>query len=431
MRVAIKTLGCKVNTYESEAIWELFSKAGYERVLASEVADVYVINTCSVTNAGERKSRQAIRKVIRLNENAVVCAVGCYTQLSEDVVAAIDGVDIILGTSNRHKIVEYVEKYNIERKQISAVSNIMKEKNFEQLTEISYLYQTRAFIKIQEGCNNFCTFCIIPWARGLIRSQSKTIILKQINDIVSKGFKEIVLTGIHTGGYGEDLEDYSFANLLSEIDDIKGLERIRISSIEINQLDEEVLSVLKKSNKFVPHLHIPIQAGNDSVLKKMRRNYTVDMYKKKIQELREIFPDIAITTDIIVGFPQESDELFDISLKNVEEIGFAELHVFAYSIRNGTPAARMSGQIDEKVKKQRVRKMIDMNDVLALKYCNSIKDNIATVLIEQNVGGNKYVGHTEYYTKVEVESDHDICNTLVNVEIIEAKYPINTAKIVK
>ncbi len=431
MRVAIKTLGCKVNTYESEAIWELFSKAGYERVLASEVADVYVINTCSVTNAGERKSRQAIRKVIRLNENAVVCAVGCYTQLSEDVVAAIDGVDIILGTSNRHKIVEYVEKYNIERKQISAVSNIMKEKNFEQLTEISYLYQTRAFIKIQEGCNNFCTFCIIPWARGLIRSQSKTIILKQINDIVSKGFKEIVLTGIHTGGYGEDLEDYSFANLLSEIDDIKGLERIRISSIEINQLDEEVLSVLKKSNKFVPHLHIPIQAGSDSVLKKMRRNYTVDMYKKKIQELREIFPDIAITTDIIVGFPQESDELFDISLKNVEEIGFAELHVFAYSIRNGTPAARMSGQIDEKVKKQRVRKMIDMNDVLALKYCNSIKDNIATVLIEQNVGGNKYVGHTEYYTKVEVESDHDICNTLVNVEIIEAKYPINTAKIVK
>ena len=307
----------------------------------------------------------------------------------------------------------------------------MKEKNFEQLTEISYLYQTRAFIKIQEGCNNFCTFCIIPWARGLIRSQSKTIILKQINDIVSKGFKEIVLTGIHTGGYGEDLEDYSFANLLSEIDDIKGLERIRISSIEINQLDEEVLSVLKKSNKFVPHLHIPIQAGSDSVLKKMRRNYTVDMYKKKIQELREIFPDIAITTDIIVGFPQESDELFDISLKNVEEIGFAELHVFAYSIRNGTPAARMSGQIDEKVKKQRVRKMIDMNDVLALKYCNSIKDNIATVLIEQYVGGNKYVGHTEYYTKVEVESDHDICNTLVNVEIIEAKYPINTAKIVK
>ncbi len=425
MKIAIKTLGCKVNTYDSEAVWEIFKENGYQKVEPTDVADVYVINTCTVTNNGDKKSRQTIRKMIRLNPDAVICVIGCYSQLKPDEVMAIEGVDIVLGTQGREKIYDLVQEYVNERKPIVSVSNIMQQKDFEALDVVNFESQTRAFIKIQEGCNNFCTFCIIPWARGLLRSKNPQELLDQIKTLGQSGVNEIVLTGIHTGGYGVDLEDYKFVDLLYDIDKIEEIKRVRISSIEISQIDEEVIEYLKNSTKIVDHLHVPIQAASDEILISMKRHYLVDKYIKKIQQLREIFPDIAITTDIIVGFPGETEELFEQSLANVKKIKFSELHVFPYSIRQGTPAAKMEMQVDEQVKKQRVSKMIDLNDSLALDYAKSFEGEIVSVLVERRQKNGMLMGHSTNYLKVELDGDDSILNTIVNVLITDSNYPIN------
>lgn len=434
--VAFKTLGCKVNTYETESIYETMKADGYKKVDFNSEADVYVINTCTVTNTGDKKSRQAIRRCIRQNPDAIVAVVGCYSQMKPEEVRKIEGVDIILGTQGRDDLLPLIKNFEEKRQPIEAVTNIMKQKNFENMGVVSFENQTRAFIKIQEGCNNFCTFCIIPWARGLIRSQSPEKVIAEVKNLVNNGIKEIVLTGIHTGGYGEDLENYNFAMLLKELDSIENLERIRISSIEISQIDDEVLEVLKNSHKIVNHLHVPIQAGSSEILHKMRRHYDVDEYKKKINELREIFPDISITTDIIVGFPGETEELFEESLRTVREVDFAEMHVFPYSIRSGTPAARMDDQIDERLKKERVHKMIDLNNKLATEYAKNFEGDIVEILVERiNKSGN-LEGHTSNYLKVEIpiedvnlEKDKFI-NQLVNVELIESNYPKSIGKLI-
>ncbi len=430
MKIAIKTLGCKVNTYDSEAVWELFKKQGYTRVEPDELADVYVINTCTVTNNGDKKSRQTIRKMIRTNPEAIICVIGCYAQLKPDEVSQIEGVDIVLGTQGREQIYDLVSKFMSERKPKVAVSNIMEQKSFEKLDVVNFESQTRAFIKIQEGCNNFCTFCIIPWARGLMRSKDPKELLQQIKVLGDNGVKEIVLTGIHTGGYGQDLNGYNFAQLLRDIDKIDTIKRVRISSIEISQIDDEVIEYLKTSHKIVDHLHVPIQAGSDQILTKMKRHYLIKEYKDKINQLRSIFPTIAITTDIIVGFPGETDELFEETLENVREIGFFELHVFPYSIRVGTPAARMENQIAEPIKKQRVSKMIELNNELASNYVSGFEGDFLDVLVERRLKNGKLSGHTANYLKVEFDGDDELINEIVTVEITRATYPIAEAKLV-
>lgn len=277
--VAFHTLGCKVNHYETEAIWQLFKDAGYERKEFEQTADVYVINTCTVTNTGDKKSRQVIRRAIRQNPDGVICVTGCYAQTSPAEIMAIPGVDIVVGTQDREKMLGYIEQYREERQPINGVGNIMKARVFEELDVPAFTDRTRASLKIQEGCNNFCTFCIIPWARGLLRSRDPEEVIKQAQQLVDAGYKEIVLTGIHTGGYGEDMKDYNFAKLLRELDTrVEGLKRIRISSIEASQITDEVIEVLDASDKIVRHLHIPIQSGSNTVLKRMRRKYTMEFF---------------------------------------------------------------------------------------------------------------------------------------------------------
>ncbi len=427
-KIAIKTLGCKVNTYESESIWQMFEAAGYERVNADQYADVYVINTCTVTNSGDRKSRQAVRKLIRQNPDAVVAVIGCYAQMAPDQIEAIEGVDIVLGTQGRERLLEYVNMYNQSRKPITKIDDIIEQKEFEGLDITHFESKTRAFLKIQEGCNNFCSFCIIPWARGLMRSQKPEKVIQQVEDLVAKGVKEVVLTGIHTAGYGEDLEDYNFANLLADLDKVEGLERIRISSIEISQITDQVLTVMRNSTKLADHLHVPIQAGSDEILEPMRRHYTILEFAKKVDSLRQIFPNIALTTDIIVGFPGESDELFEKTVTNMKKIGFNELHVFPYSKRNGTPAAKMENQVDDQVKKKRVHRLLELNTSLAQDYASKFVGDIMPVLVERQLADGMLEGHTANYLKVQFAGDASDINQLVDVEITASNYPICIGK---
>lgn len=429
-KIAIKTLGCKVNTYESESIWQMFQKEGYQRVNPDQYADVYVINTCTVTNSGDRKSRQAIRKMIRQNPEAVTVVIGCYAQMSPDEIEGIEGVDIVLGTQGRERLLEYVQNFQNERAPISNVGNIIEQKQFEGLEISGFESKTRAFLKIQEGCNNFCSFCIIPWARGLMRSQDPKLVIEQINTLVSKGVKEVVLTGIHTAGYGEDLENYNFANLLADIDKIEGLERIRISSIEISQITDQVLDVMRNSTKLADHLHVPIQAGHDTILNEMRRHYSIEEFQAKVVELRNIFPNISLTTDIIVGFPGETDEMFEDTKRNLKEIGFNELHVFPYSKRNGTPAAKMENQVKDDVKKKRVHALIELNNQLAIDYARKSEGDIVSVLVERINKEGYLEGHASNYLKVQFKGDESILGTLQNIVINDSGYPINNGEII-
>ncbi|MDU4968908.1 MAG: tRNA (N(6)-L-threonylcarbamoyladenosine(37)-C(2))-methylthiotransferase MtaB, partial [Staphylococcus epidermidis] len=326
--VAFHTLGCKVNHYETEAIWQLFKDANYERVEFETNADVFVINTCTVTNTGDKKSRQIIRRAIRQNPDAVVCVTGCYAQTSSAEIMEIPGVDIVVGTQDRHKLLDYIQQFQDERQPINGVGNIMKNRTYEELEVPYFTDRTRASLKIQEGCNNFCTFCIIPWARGLMRSRDPEKVVEQATQLVNSGYKEIVLTGIHTGGYGQDLKNYNLAQLLRDLDTIEGLERIRISSIEASQLTDEVIDVIGNSNKVVRHLHIPLQSGSDDVLKRMRRKYTMAHFSERLTKLHQALPDLAVTSDVIVGFPGESEEEFQETYDFIVNHHFSELHVF-------------------------------------------------------------------------------------------------------
>ncbi|MEK4284655.1 MULTISPECIES: tRNA (N(6)-L-threonylcarbamoyladenosine(37)-C(2))-methylthiotransferase MtaB [Ureibacillus] len=433
--VAFHTLGCKVNHYETEAIWQLFKENGYERVDFEEQADVYVINTCTVTNTGDKKSRQVIRRAIRQNPDAVICVTGCYAQTSPAEILEIPGVDIVVGTQDRVKMLDYIEQYRKERQPINAVHNIMKNRVFEELDVPYFTDRTRASLKIQEGCNNFCTFCIIPWARGLMRSRDPQAVIKQAQALVDAGYLEIVLTGIHTGGYGQDFKDYNLAQLLRDIEaNVKGIKRLRISSIEASQITDEVIDVLRKSKIVVNHLHIPLQSGSDTVLKRMRRKYTMDFFAERLNKLKEALPNLAITSDIIVGFPGETEEEFMETYNFVAEHKFAELHVFPYSKRTGTPAARMENQIDEEVKNERVHRLITLNDQLAKEYASRFEGEVLEVIPEEHVkefGPNMLAGYTDNYLRVVFEGTPDLIGKLVKVKITKAGYPYNEGQFVR
>ena len=433
--VAFHTLGCKVNHYETEAIWQLFKENGYERVDFEEQADVYVINTCTVTNTGDKKSRQVIRRAIRQNPDAVICVTGCYAQTSPAEILEIPGVDIVVGTQDRVKMLDYIEQYRKERQPINAVHNIMKNRVYEELDVPYFTDRTRASLKIQEGCNNFCTFCIIPWARGLMRSRDPQAVIKQAQALVDAGYLEIVLTGIHTGGYGQDFKDYNLAQLLRDIEaNVKGIKRLRISSIEASQITDEVIDVLRKSKIVVNHLHIPLQSGSDTVLKRMRRKYTMDFFAERLNKLKEALPNLAITSDIIVGFPGETEEEFMETYNFVAEHKFAELHVFPYSKRTGTPAARMENQIDEEVKNERVHRLITLNDQLAKEYASRFEGEVLEVIPEEHVkefGPNMLAGYTDNYLRVVFEGTADLIGKLVKVKITKAGYPYNEGQFVR
>ena len=412
--VAFHTLGCKVNHYETEAIWQLFKDANYERVEFETNADVFVINTCTVTNTGDKKSRQIIRRAIRQNPDAVVCVTGCYAQTSSAEIMEIPGVDIVVGTQDRHKLLDYIQQFQDERQPINGVGNIMKNRTYEELEVPYFTDRTRASLKIQEGCNNFCTFCIIPWARGLMRSRDPEKVVEQATQLVNSGYKEIVLTGIHTGGYGQDLKNYNLAQLLRDLDTIEGLERIRISSIEASQLTDEVIDVIGNSNKVVRHLHIPLQSGSDDVLKRMRRKYTMAHFSERLTKLHQALPDLAVTSDVIVGFPGESEDEFQETYDFIVNHHFSELHVFPYSPRIGTPAARMDNQIDEETKNVRVHKLISLSNQLAKEYASKFEDEVLEVIPEE-MGEEPHtlVGYADNYMKVRFEGDDSLIGQIV------------------
>ncbi|MGZ4112194.1 MAG: tRNA (N(6)-L-threonylcarbamoyladenosine(37)-C(2))-methylthiotransferase MtaB, partial [Tumebacillaceae bacterium] len=309
--VAFHTLGCKVNSYDTEAIWNLIKAKGYTQVDFDDMADVYVINTCTVTNTGDKKSRQMIRRAIRRNPDATTVVTGCYAQVAPDEILEIPGVDLVIGTQGREQIIDYVEQAQAEKNPFKVVSSVRKQREFEELDVFDFEDRTRASLKIQEGCNNFCTFCIIPYSRGFIRSRTPENVIKQAKKLVEAGYYEIVLTGIHTGGYGDDLENYNLADLLVDLErEVPDLRRIRISSIEASELDDKMIKVLSESKKVVRHLHIPLQAGSNRVLDRMNRKYTVEEFAERLVEVRKALPDLAITSDVIVGFPGETEEDF-------------------------------------------------------------------------------------------------------------------------
>ncbi len=417
MKVAIQSLGCKVNLYESEYITDQFQKAGYEIVPFQEIADVYIINTCSVTNTSDVKSRKVIHQAIRRNPDACIVAIGCFIEANHDYHE--DGVDILLGNANKSKVLEYVERYWQTKQKANYFVTPIPEK-FDDMTMSTFLGRTRAFIKIQDGCENFCSYCIIPYVRGKCRSKNFQTVLEEIQNYVQHGYKEVVLTGIHTGNYGVDLGT-DFAALLREIVKINGLVRLRISSIEITELTDEVLQIIRDNDVIVDHLHIPLQAGSDKILRLMNRKYDLAYFKQKMEQIREIRPDISLTTDIIVGFPSETEEDFQDTLSFVREVQFSKVHVFPYSRRSGTVAADMAEQVLGDVKKDRVRRLLALSKELETEYMKKFIGKTLPVLMEVN-RTDYSLGHTSNYLLVKVPGEYQ-SEDLVDVTITDVSYP--------
>ena len=403
--VAFITLGCKVNQFETESMEGLFKQSGYDIVPSTNAADVYVINTCSVTSFGDKKSRQLIRRVQRLNPKAVIAVTGCYSQAAPDEVKAIEGVRVVLGTSDRANIVNYVEQAMEENGVIDKVDDIMKAREFEDIPLYEMPARTRAFLKIQEGCTNFCSYCIIPYTRGPLRSRKLESIRSEAQKLLDHGFKEIVLTGIHLGAYGKDFKDgTSLYDAAKTVLELPGLRRLRLSSLESIELSKELLDLIKNHPKFSHHLHLPLQAGSDEVLKKMNRHYNRDEFTSLIKNVKESVPGVAISTDVIVGFPGETEEMFAESLEYIKTLGFARMHVFPYSPRTGTPAAKMPDQVPEPVKKDRVHRLQALAQEMAEDFHSQYLGTVQEVLFETNNDGITD-GLTDTYIRVYTDDE--------------------------
>lgn len=395
-RVAFTTLGCKVNQYETETIEGLFKQHGYQVVDFNQPADVYVINTCSVTHLGERKSRQLIRRATRNNYEATVVVTGCYAQVAPEQIEDIPGVDVIVGTQERHRIVELVEEAAIKHTRLNLVTDIMSAHEFEDIPLFDAPGRTRAFLKIQEGCTNYCTYCIIPYTRGPLRSRSLESIIGETSKLVSRGFKEIVLTGIHLGAYGRDGGGrYSLADAVREVLAVDGLLRLRLGSLESVEVSGELIELMQHDKRLCPHLHLPLQSGDDNILLSMNREYTTGEFRRLVQYIQDKIPDIAITTDIIAGFPGETEERFQNTLRFVETVEFAKVHIFPYSRRAGTPAADFAGQIPEAVKKHRVKTLETVAAIQAAAFRQRFIGTETDVLFETAENGiiNGYTGN--------------------------------------
>ncbi|MBO5148956.1 MAG: tRNA (N(6)-L-threonylcarbamoyladenosine(37)-C(2))-methylthiotransferase MtaB [Anaerotignum sp.] len=420
-KAASFALGCKVNQYESEAIAELFQEKGYEIVGIDEEADVYVINTCTVTNFGDKKSRQLIRKVKRQNENAIVAVVGCYAQTAPQELMKVEGVNLVIGTKDRAQIVEMVENYKTENGVENHVSDIMKERVFEPLSIQKLANRTRAYLKIQDGCSQYCSYCIIPYARGPIRSRDPQDVLAEVKRLAENGFKEVVLTGIHVASYGKDRHDTSLLEILRQVHEVEGIERIRFSSIEPNVVTEEFAQAIADMPKVCDHFHLSLQSGCDKTLKEMNRKYDTEKYRQAAATLRKYLPEVALTTDIIAGFPGETEEDFQASYDFAKEIGFAKIHAFPYSPKRGTPAAARKDQLLNAVKAERSHRLIELSDKMADDFIQAYVGKEVEVLYERAIGEGIYEGHTTNYIKVKGTSDKDLTNVICRTKITKAE----------
>lgn len=427
MKFNIYTLGCKVNTYESNVMRDQLKNKGYIEVSTDEKADISIINTCTVTNTADHKSMKTIKHAIHQNPNAIIVVCGCFAQNAKTV--AIDGVDIVIGNQGKSKIVTYLEEF-LERNQKIEDVREMKNLTFEPM-KLNNFNKTRAFVKIQDGCNNFCTYCIIPYTRGNVRSKERAIVLEEVKELVQNGHKEIVLTGIHTGNYGAEFENYDFAYLLNDLIQIKGLERIRISSIEVTELNNRVLKVLQKSKILVDHLHIPLQSGSDTVLKRMNRKYDTNYFIEKINQIRKMRPNISITTDVIVGFPGETEEEFEETVQTIETIKFSKLHVFPFSKRDGTAACNLPNHLDNVTKKERARVLITISKQLEIDYMKKFIGKEVEVLPE-TIYEEGIIGHTENYLLVKVKTkDFNLQKKrIVTIETMEYPYCSGEEKVI-
>ena len=415
-RVALTTLGCKVNQFETEVMEGLFKQKGYEIVTFEDQAEFYIINTCSVTSLGEKKSRQLIRRAQRLNEQAIIAVTGCYSQLAPEEIKKIEGVRVVIGTKERGRIVELVEQAAAAEGILDQVTDIMKAREFEDIPLYEMPQRTRAFLKIQEGCTNFCSYCIIPYVRGPLRSRKLASIRSEAEKLVAAGFKEIVLTGIHLGAYGRDLtEEVTLADAAKEVLSVSGLKRLRLGSLESIELSQELFALMRENEHFSHHLHLPLQAGNDSILQAMNRHYTTEEFASLILSVEEAIPGVAVSTDIIVGFPGETEEMFEQSLVFVEKMNFSRMHVFPYSKREGTPAANMIDQVPDLLKKERAAKMQKLADAKAEAFHRQFIGKKLNVLFE-TTRENITDGLTDNYIRVYV-GDTVKCGEIYEVQI--------------
>ena len=416
-RIAFATLGCKVNLYDTEAMQELFAERGYEITDFDDEADVYIINTCTVTNLGDKKSRQMIRRARRRNPSAVIAATGCYAQVAPDKVCEIEGINIVIGTKDRAKVVDLIENYAAENGVVNAVTDIRGEKIFEPLKINRLQDRTRAYVKIQDGCNRYCSYCIIPYARGPIRSRDPEQTVEEVKRLAENGFKEVVLTGIHVASYGLDLKNTSLIDIVKRVNAIDGIERIRFSSMEPLAVTDEFVNEMKKMPKVCDHFPLSLQSGCDKTLKAMNRRYSADEYFQAVERLRAAFPDVAVTTDIIVGFPGETEEDFVQSMEFAKKVGLSKIHVFPYSPKTGTPAAKREDQVPPDVKNDRAARLIAVSDELGKKFADTLKGRVMPVLYEIRDKDGYYEGHTTNYIKVLVKTDRELKNKIINTVI--------------
>ncbi len=416
-KIGFITLGCKVNIYESNALADEFKKLGYEIAEGDEAADAYIINTCSVTNQADAKSRKMIRHARGLNPNAVVCAMGCYTQSHAEEARGLLEADILIGTGNKKASVELIDKM-VKEKTRERVDLILKErsqKDYENL-EVTEFDHARAFLKIEDGCSNFCSYCIIPYARGPVRSKRHGLVLKEEAEVIKLGYTEIVLSGIHIGAYSDGPE-YHLKDLISDMIEVPGLSRIRISSIEINEVNDDIIDIMRRSDKIADHIHLPLQAGSDKILKLMNRHYDTAKFLDRVNKIREARPNISLTTDVIVGFPGETEEDFMDCYNFIKKVGFSELHVFPYSKREGTPAATMPNQVDGNVKKDRVKRLINLSKELWIDYSKKFIGSIEEVIVETKYMDDYVIGHSSNYLKVLLPCDLSLLRHRVKVKI--------------
>ena len=413
----INALGCKVNSYEIEAIKDDLIDLGYIQVEDEKEADIIIVNTCCVTNTAASKSRQKINSLHKTSPEASIIVMGCYVQGFEEEVKKIEGVKLLVGTKGRSKIKEYLSDLN---EQLSIVEDAKEFVKYEELKIKSSVENTRAYLKIQDGCNNFCSYCIIPYVRGTIKSRDKIDVINEAKHLISLGYKEIVLTGIHTGSYGKDLSNYTFSDLVEELLELDGLYRLRISSIEESEIDDKLIDLLLTNDKLAKHLHIPLQAGSDHILKLMNRKYDLKTYIDRLEQIKVMLPNVAFTTDVIVGFNQESEEDFISTMETCRKIGFSKIHVFPFSVRKGTVAAKMSGVINGNIKKDRAKRLLALSDELSLKYNQLFIGDEVEVLVEEKIE-DYYVGHTTNFIKVKVCTSNNIeKNSIIRVKVKEA-----------
>lgn len=425
MKFYIYNLGCKVNSYESNIMKENLEANGYVQGNEDD-SDIYIINTCTVTNTSDNKSLKIIRRVLRNHPNSIIVACGCMTQVNSVYLKDLD-VKVIIGNKGKSKIVDYINEYIKTKKQIIDITDF-KDNKFEDMC-LNNFDKTRSFVKIEDGCENFCSYCIIPYARGKVRSKDPELVISEVKNLIKEGHKEVVLTGIHTGHYGADI-NYDFAKLLNRLVKIKGLERLRISSIEITEITDEVLDVLKNNPNLVSHLHIPLQSGSNAVLKLMNRKYDKEYFIDKINKIRSIRKDISITTDVIVGFPSETDELFNETIDTIKKINFSKIHVFPFSLRKNTKAESIPNHVDDVTKKNRVKKLVDLSNELENDYMNKFINK--TVLLLPEVYKEGYlIGHTDNYLKIRVKGSHELLNKIIEVKVLKNSYPYLDGEIIK